>query len=133
MIYCVVDEPDVPEQDMSGAGTMLFQMIASDLFPYMNIYKTNDMDPADVKKVDENVSPTFVEGSPTDDNVAPGAQQNEEDADAEETEKTDEGEDAGDEETGEEGDESGETEEGSDGDAEDPGGGEEAGDGEDTG
>ena len=109
VIYCVVDEPDVPEQDMSGAGTMLFQMIAKDLFPYMNIYRTNDIDPSTIKEVDDPVSPVFVEGSPTDEEVAPGTRDegagdadagNGEDADDGENDGGENGEDTGGEDTG---------------------------------
>ena len=131
VIYCVVDEPDVPEQDMSGAGTMLFQMIAKDLFPYMNIYRTNDIDPATIKEVDDPVSPVFVEGSPTDEEVNPAAQdEGTGDADAGNGEDADDGEndgaggeDAGGEDTG------GEETEGGDTGGDDTGGG----NGEDTG
>lgn len=131
VIYCVVDEPDVPEQDMSGAGTMLFQMIAKDLFPYMNIYRTNDIDPSTIKEVDDPVSPVFVEGSPTDEEVAPGTRdEGAGDADAGNGEDADDGEndgaggeDAGGDDTG------GEETEGGDGGEETDGGN----DGEDTG
>ena len=131
VIYCVVDEPDVPEQDMSGAGTMLFQMIAKDLFPYMNIYRTNDIDPSTIKEVDDPVSPVFVEGSPTDEEVAPGTRdEGAGDADAGNGEDADDGEndgaggeDAGGDDTG------GEETEGEDGGEETDGGN----DGEDTG
>ena len=40
MIYCVVDEPGVENQSGSGAGTLLFNKIAEELLPYMNVYKT---------------------------------------------------------------------------------------------
>ena len=134
VIYCVVDEPDVPEQDMSGAGTMLFQMIASDLFPYMNIYRTNDVDPSTIKKVDDPVSPVFVEGSPTDETA-----EDEREEDAGEAEDREDGEDqdadredaqAEDEDSGGE-----DEDEGADAGADqedDPGGGEEEDGGEET-
>ncbi len=112
VIYCVVDEPDVPEQDMSGAGTMLFQMISQDLFPYMNIYRTNDVDVSKIKEVDDPVSPVFVEGSPTDESEedADESEDEDEDGDEEDAGEPDESEDGddggGDEEAAEDEDES---------------------------
>lgn len=125
MIYCVVDEPDVPEQDMSGAGTTLFQYIASDLFPYMNIYRTNDVKPEDIKKVDDPVSPVFTEDSPTDNDRDPAGDTDEDDEDTDE----DEDKDKEDEET----DPDAEQVEGEDGDNTDDGGGEDEDADEDTG
>lgn len=37
MIYCLVDEPDSPDPASSAAGTLLFNQIASELLPYLNI------------------------------------------------------------------------------------------------
>ena len=62
MIYCVVDEPDVPQQDMSGAGTELFHRISKELFPYLNIYRTNDIDPESIEKVDDPVGEIIADG-----------------------------------------------------------------------
>ena len=62
VIYCVVDEPDVPQQDMSGAGTTLFHMISSELFPYLNIYRTNDLDPSEIDQVDDPVETIIADG-----------------------------------------------------------------------
>ncbi|MBR1675612.1 MAG: penicillin-binding protein 2 [Eubacterium sp.] len=42
VIYCIVDEPHLDLQYLSAAGSVVFNMIAEDLFPYMNIYKTDD-------------------------------------------------------------------------------------------
>ncbi len=47
VIYCVVDEPGVADQASTGAGTLLFNKIAEDLLPYMNIYKTGEATPSD--------------------------------------------------------------------------------------
>ena len=65
VIYCVVDEPDVEQQDRSSGATVLFSKISHDLFPYMNIYRTGDGEVA-TEGTDEAISPIFVEGSPTD-------------------------------------------------------------------
>ncbi len=43
VVYCVVDEPHVDLQYLTGAGAEVFHMIAEDLFPYMNIYKSDDV------------------------------------------------------------------------------------------
>ncbi|MBR6173839.1 MAG: penicillin-binding protein 2 [Eubacterium sp.] len=66
VIYTLVDEPGVAEQDKSSGATILWANIAKDLFPYLNIYRTGDGEVAK-EGVDENVSPVFVEGTPTDD------------------------------------------------------------------
>ena len=42
VVYCIVDEPHLDLQYLSAAGSVVFNMIAEDLFPYMNIYKTTD-------------------------------------------------------------------------------------------
>ena len=93
VIYTLVDEPDVPEQDKSSGATVLWGMIAEDLFPYLNIYKTGDGET--IKEgTDENVSPMFVEGSPTDDDIArvdPATRETGEEGQTEVTETGEEG------------------------------------------
>lgn len=44
VVYCAVDEPndDEVEQSATGAGPVLFHYIAEDLFPYLNIPRTED-------------------------------------------------------------------------------------------
>jgi stage V sporulation protein D (sporulation-specific penicillin-binding protein) len=45
VIYCLVDEPDPDNPKFTSTGCILFHMIAEDLLPYMNIYKTDSDDP----------------------------------------------------------------------------------------
>ncbi len=45
VIYCVVDEPGAEDQASSAAGTLLFNKIATELLPYMNIYRTGTSEP----------------------------------------------------------------------------------------
>ena len=71
MVYCIVDEPHLDLQYLSAAGSVVFNMIAEDLFPYMNIYKTDD-------EYDENatidpVSPVYGDDAPEND-VAGGGE-----------------------------------------------------------
>ena len=126
VIYCVVDEPDVPQQDMSGAGTTLFQMIASDLFPYMNIYRTNDLDPEDVEKVDDPVDTILPDGE---------IMEEDEDTSDEDDEDTDEDADSDDGESDDGGDPGGDGDSGGDEDSgdDDSGGDEDSGDEDDSG
>ena len=137
VIYVIVDEPDVPEQDKSSGATVLWSMIAEDLFPYLNIYKTGDEEVAK-EGVDEATTPIFVEGSPTDDEQMSNRNGNQETAENNGTDENDPGN--GGEENGAEGNVAQpegtgdvETPE-NDGNAEDPGGGDtpENPDGSDT-
>ena len=71
VVYCIVDEPHLDLQYLSAAGSVVFNMIAEDLFPYMNIYKTDD-------EYDENatidpVSPVYGDDAPEND-VAGGGE-----------------------------------------------------------
>ena len=66
VIYTLVDEPGVSEQDKSSGATILWANIAKDLFPYLNIYRTGDGEVTEEGE-DESVTPMFVEGTPTDD------------------------------------------------------------------
>ena len=94
VIYCVVNEPGVPDQASSGAGTLLFNKIAEDLLPYMNVYRTGDASPTDAA-MEEVAVPVFdgdapdvsVAGSTYEENVDP--EQLEETEETEETEQTD--------------------------------------------
>lgn len=68
VIYVVVDEPNTPDQSTSAASSYLFADIATELFPYMNIYKSNDnydIDPTD--SPDEVATPIYDGDAPTDD------------------------------------------------------------------
>jgi len=44
MIYCVVDEPKVETEITNAGGSVLFHMIAEELLPYMNVYKSGTYD-----------------------------------------------------------------------------------------
>lgn len=44
VIYVVVDEPNVEVQMYSGAAKKIFANVATEVFPYMNIYKAGDED-----------------------------------------------------------------------------------------
>ncbi len=46
MLYVVVDEPHVEDQEGSGAGAKFFNQVMQDLLPYMNVYATNGDDVA---------------------------------------------------------------------------------------
>ena len=69
VIYCVVDEPGAEDQASSAAGTLLFNKIAEELLPYMNIYRTGDATPSDADAMDEIATPVF-EGDAPDISVA---------------------------------------------------------------
>lgn len=69
MIYCVVDEPGAEDQASSAAGTLLFNKIAEELLPYMNIYKTGDEVEEGDDVGDEIATPVF-EGQAPDISVA---------------------------------------------------------------
>lgn len=69
VIYCVVDEPGVDDQASTGAGTLLFNKIAEELLPYMNIYKTGEATPSDAASTDEVPTPVF-EGDAPENSVA---------------------------------------------------------------
>lgn len=68
VIYVVVDEPNIELQSTSSGATLLFSAIASELFPYMNIYKTNDNYDLDITDaVDQPVTPIYTGDTPTGD------------------------------------------------------------------
>ena len=46
MLYVVVDEPNLEDQEGSGAGAKHFNQVMSDLLPYLNVYATNSEDVA---------------------------------------------------------------------------------------
>ena len=64
VIYCVVDEPGAEDQASSAAGTLLFNKIAEELLPYMNIYRTGDATPSDADSMDEIATPVFEGAAP---------------------------------------------------------------------
>jgi stage V sporulation protein D (sporulation-specific penicillin-binding protein) len=59
MLYVVVDEPHVADQDGSAAGPKFFHQVMEDLLPYLNIYETNDED-VEYDGVTENLTSSFV-------------------------------------------------------------------------
>ncbi len=46
VIYVVVDEPNVPNQADSSFAQILFRQCATEIFPYMGIYPTEEVDPS---------------------------------------------------------------------------------------
>ena len=69
VIYCVVDEPKVKEQYSSGAGAILFNGIAQELLPYMNIYKTGTDEEPEGNQ-DEYVPGPIFEGEVPENSIA---------------------------------------------------------------
>lgn len=80
MVYCIVDEPNVDDQSTSGAGSVLFKMIAEDLFPYLNIYKTNDNYDIQASDADDETPTPIYEGDIPANDVAGGGQATDSDA-----------------------------------------------------
>ncbi|MBR1508244.1 MAG: penicillin-binding protein 2 [Eubacterium sp.] len=67
VIYCLVDEPDPDSQYFTSTGCILFNMIAEDLLPYLNIYKeeTDNTDPfAGGQQITTEVTTEAVEEQP---------------------------------------------------------------------
>ena len=62
VVYCVVDEPYLEDQATSGAGAVLFNGIAQELLPYMNIYKIFEGDAPEI-----SVAGQELEEEPEDD------------------------------------------------------------------
>ncbi len=83
VIYCVVNEPGVPDQASSGAGTLLFNKIAEDLLPYMNVYRTGDASPTDAAM--EEVAVPVFDGDAPDVSVAGSTAEENQDPNEEET------------------------------------------------
>ena len=72
VVYVVVDEPHVEDQSSSAAASVLFADISKDLFPYLNIYKTNDNYDLDLSDaIDENAE-SIYEGDVPSQDVAGG-------------------------------------------------------------
>lgn len=70
VIYVVVDEPHVEVQMYSGAAKKIFANIATEVFPYMNIYKAGDEDFYDT--VDMTEGTPIYGGEVPDSDVAGG-------------------------------------------------------------
>lgn len=60
MLYVVVDEPHVEDQDGSGAGAKFFNQVMEDLLPYLNVYATNGED-VEYNGTDVPLSSAFVQ------------------------------------------------------------------------
>lgn len=72
VVYVVVDEPNTPDQSTSAASSYLFADIATELFPYMNIYKTNDNYDLDTSTAPDEVATPIYEGDAPSGDVAGG-------------------------------------------------------------
>lgn len=81
MLYVVVDEPNLEDQEGSGAGAKLFNQVMSDLLPYLNVYATNSEDVA-YDGTEEPLTSTIDEDAAA------------EDASVDDTEATDETDDS---------------------------------------
>ena len=82
VIYCVVNEPGVADQASSGAGTLLFNKIAEDLLPYMNVYRTGvasetdaTMDQVGVPVFDGDAPEVSVAGTTPEENADPNQEE----------------------------------------------------------
>ncbi|MCR5215036.1 MAG: penicillin-binding protein 2 [Eubacterium sp.] len=115
MVYCAVDEPAVPNPDESGAGALLFNDIAEELLPYMNIYKTGDAEEVDATGTDETATSVFEgdapaissAGSTLEENQQPVEETSEESSEESNGETSDQG--SGTENNGETGQENGDS------------------------
>ena len=70
VVYVVVDEPHVEDQSSSAAASYLFADIATELFPYLNIYKANEEYTgvvAESDMVDELATPVYRGDAPAND------------------------------------------------------------------
>ena len=72
VVYVVVDEPNTPDQSTSAASSYLFADIAVELFPYMNIYKSNDNYDLDTTNSPDEVATPIYEGDVPNSDVAGG-------------------------------------------------------------
>lgn len=69
MLYVVVDEPHLEDQEGSGAGAKLFNQVMQDLLPYLNVYATN-ADDVQYDGTDESLSSAFDEDDASANDVA---------------------------------------------------------------
>lgn len=72
VVYVVVDEPNTEDQSTSAASSYLFADIAVDLFPYMNIYKSNDNYDIDTSTSPDEMAAPIYDGDVPKDDVAGG-------------------------------------------------------------
>ncbi len=73
VVYVAVDEPNVEDQGNSAASSYLFADIAEDLFPYLNIYKDNDVE-IDLTEAEDEPGFTVYEGEIPENDVAGGGE-----------------------------------------------------------
>ena len=74
VVYVVVDEPNVEDQGSSAASSFIFADIATELFPYMNIYKTNDNYDLDLTDAEDESTDSIYEGEIPENDVAGGSE-----------------------------------------------------------
>lgn len=74
VVYVVVDEPNVEDQGSSAASSFIFADIATELFPYMNIYKTNDNYDLDLIDAEDEPATSIYEGEAPENDVAGGSE-----------------------------------------------------------
>ncbi len=74
VVYVVVDEPNVEDQGSSAASSFIFADIATELFPYMNIYKTNDNYDLDLTDAEDESTDSIYEGEAPENDVAGGSE-----------------------------------------------------------
>ncbi len=72
VIYVVVDEPNTDMQQYSKATTEIFKAISEEVFPYMNIYKTNDNFIDENEPITDQPPTSIYEGDVNPDDVAGG-------------------------------------------------------------
>ncbi len=72
VVYVVVDEPNTEDQSTSAASSYLFADIATELFPYMNIYKTNDNYDIDNSEAPDEMATPIYDGDAPSEDVAGG-------------------------------------------------------------
>ncbi|MBO5509034.1 MAG: penicillin-binding protein 2, partial [Lachnospiraceae bacterium] len=70
VVYVIVDEPNVDDQSSSAASSYLFASIGEELFPYMNIYKTNDNYDLDLSDAVDEPTDSIYDGAVPENDVA---------------------------------------------------------------
>ena len=63
VLYCVVDEPHVDDPSSSAAGTLLFNKIATELLPYMNIDKTGNDAEVEANTTGDEIATSVFDGA----------------------------------------------------------------------
>ena len=84
VVYVVVDEPNVEDQGSSAASSYLFADIAEELFPYLNIYKTNDNYDLDKEDSFDELTDTVFDGAVPGEDTNNGDDENPEDTSTQE-------------------------------------------------